>query len=248
MRRLETHDWWPELLALKDERSLRELAEQFGVTPGAITAALRRQGISRAAAPPGPRKSRKGGKKAEKESTTRGAGAKLEPHKELLGTVPDDVVAEKAGVSRRTVANYRAKLGIAGYRGPRRRKKRTSAIDEFAHLLGTQPDAAIAELAGVSGNAVRAYRVRRGIPSWRSGGREEEPEVATEAAPTAAVPASKPVRSVPTATGQQFAWKVRFADGREAVVVSDSLSGAAGRAEAAGEVRSLERVGEILGA
>lgn len=56
MRKLETMTWWPELLEVKDSYSLRELAERFGATPGAINNALKRNGISRKSAPPGPRR------------------------------------------------------------------------------------------------------------------------------------------------------------------------------------------------
>ena len=60
MRRIETNDWWPELVKLKDELSLRELAERFDVTPGAISAAFKRTGISSPpSAPPGPRARRR---------------------------------------------------------------------------------------------------------------------------------------------------------------------------------------------
>lgn len=233
MRRLESHDWWPQLVALKDERSLRELAEQFSVTPGAITAALRRQGITRKPAPPGPRSARN-----RKPVTVtvparrRGASASLESFRDELGTVPDDVIAEKAGVSRRTVASFRKEHGIAGYKGPRRRRARQSAIDAHVHLLGTMPDAEVAELAGVSGNAVRAYRVRRGIPSWRStgGARQAEPT------PT----------PVPSTSVGHVAWRVEFTDGQSAVVVASSLAAAAGRAELAGSVASITRIGAVL--
>ncbi|MEY3213277.1 MAG: hypothetical protein RIT28_3758, partial [Pseudomonadota bacterium] len=55
MRKLEQEKWWPKLLAKKDSHSLRELAEEFGATPGAINNALKRNNIVRDAAPPGPR-------------------------------------------------------------------------------------------------------------------------------------------------------------------------------------------------
>ena len=57
MRRLESLEWWPDLVALKDELSLRELARRFDVTPGAIAAAIRRTGVSRRPSPPGPKTS-----------------------------------------------------------------------------------------------------------------------------------------------------------------------------------------------
>lgn len=47
MRRLETREWWPELVRVRDEHTLHELAERFGASPGAISSALRRAGFSR---------------------------------------------------------------------------------------------------------------------------------------------------------------------------------------------------------
>jgi hypothetical protein len=58
MRKLETFDWWPKLLADKDRLSLRELALAYQVTPGAISAALRRTNTGRLPAAPGPRSGR----------------------------------------------------------------------------------------------------------------------------------------------------------------------------------------------
>ncbi|MCO4744559.1 MAG: hypothetical protein KC912_07220 [Proteobacteria bacterium] len=247
MRRLESHDWWPELVKLKDEKSLRELAEQFSVTPGAITSALRRQGISRVPAPPGPRKHRRAAA-APAATRTRGAMHQIEAIHDEVGTVPDDVIAEKAGVSRRTVANYRQKHGIAGYRGKRRRRNRKSAVDAYVHLLGTQPDANIAELAGVSGNAVRAYRVRRGIPSWResNGKGEGGDSIATQPQPAAEAPKAAPAIATPAAPRGQSVWRVVFADEAVKFVAASTLSGAALAAEARGDVQSLERVGDML--
>ena len=129
MRRLETFDWWEELVALKDELSLRELAERFHVTPGAISAALKREGVMRQPAPPGPRvhRRRKGEEDlppeaGEEEVVDARPGSKdalLLEHRDLLGQVPDKEVATKAGVSVRTVASFRARNGIPSY-APRR--------------------------------------------------------------------------------------------------------------------------------
>lgn len=57
MRRLESLEWWPDLVEAKDELSLRELARRFDVTPGAIAAAIRRTGVARRPSPPGPKTS-----------------------------------------------------------------------------------------------------------------------------------------------------------------------------------------------
>ncbi len=136
MRRLETYDWWPELVAKKDELSLRELAERFGVTPGAISAAFKRTGTQRRPAPPGPRalrKRRSGGKlppeagdAVKAGEAPRGGPPKPRPGSkdvhivrffDLLGEVPDAEVARKAGVSVRTIASYRARHDIAAFSG-----------------------------------------------------------------------------------------------------------------------------------
>ncbi len=75
MRKLEEMDWWPELVEKKDEYSLRELAEIFGATPGAINNALKRNGIKRQAAPPGPRSRRQGRDDAEVAEAPEAAAA-----------------------------------------------------------------------------------------------------------------------------------------------------------------------------
>lgn len=269
MRKLESHDWWPELVAEKDNLSLRELAERFGATPGAISAALKRQGISREPAPPGPRRARKRSARpaappVPRKAPKKSASNPLDAFRDVLGTVPDDVVADRAGVSRRTVANYRARLGIAGYAGKRRRIHRTSSIDPYVAELGTVPDHVIAAKAGVSTNAVRAYRVRREIPSWRASkreGTEVEPAPVAAAAPVAtattrasskakaaprakASPKAVPATSSPPVAG--VAWRVRFSDGQVAVVIGTTLADAAACAERAGAVEAIERLGDLL--
>jgi hypothetical protein len=112
MRRIETYVWWPELVRRKDELSLRELAERFDVTPGAISAAFKRTGLSRKAAPPGPRIRRKQRGEADDDGLPPEPGewdsaagearpgskdSKILPYLEILGQVPDSEVASKAG-------------------------------------------------------------------------------------------------------------------------------------------------------
>jgi len=282
MRRLETHEWWADLVALKDDLSLRELAERFGVTAGAISAALKREGIGRTPAPPGPRAHRKKHSKpateedlppepgevpragrrrivrpdpARKAAETAGPArprarsgskdARILEHFDLLGNVPDREVAEKAGVSVRTLASYRARHGIPAYSGPRRKsrgRKRRSKIDPFVDQLGQVPDRVIADQAGVSLNAVRNYRVKHGIAAAPRGVRKE------------AAPEATPAPSAPGLQGSQ-AWKVAIRVGNqqfERVVVADSLVDAAraasdtGRSGLAGEVIAVNWVGELL--
>ena len=58
MKKLEDRPWWPELVELKDVLSLRELSSRFGAAPAAISNALKRSGLERNPAPPGPRAKR----------------------------------------------------------------------------------------------------------------------------------------------------------------------------------------------
>lgn len=58
MQKLELKPWWSEAVMLKDALSLRELAERYGVTPSAMTAAFKRNNIVRIPAPNGPRAAR----------------------------------------------------------------------------------------------------------------------------------------------------------------------------------------------
>jgi hypothetical protein len=251
MRRIETYDWWPELVRRKDELSLRELAERFDVTPGAISAAFKRTGLHRKAAPPGPRIRRRG--KGEggdslppepgEEGTDSGNAirpgskdAKILPHQHLLGEVPDAEVAKRAHVSVRTIASFRARQGIKGYSGPRKRgadrAPRKSRIDAFAHLVGQFPDRVVAEKAGVSLNAVRNWRMRHNVAA--SGRVPSDGPNGTSATPGLS----------PDGTG---AWKV-LSNGIVKVVVAPSLTEAAMRAQNAGlgTILALEYIGEVL--
>lgn len=254
MRKIETYDWWPELLAMKDELSLRELAERFDVTPGAISAAFKRTGTTRKPAPPGPRALRKrrgngdddlppepddleygeddGSGRRRPNPRPGSKDQKILAHYELLGDVPDAEVAREAGVSVRTIASFRSRHDIPGYTGPRRtsgaRGPRQSKIDPFSDLLGKVPDRVVAERAGVSLNAVRNYRVKRGIPA---AGR------------------STSLNPVPSSGAK--AWKVTIRSGggdAERVVVADGLVQAATMAEQAspGQVVGIQLVGDVL--
>jgi hypothetical protein len=287
MRRIETYDWWPELVRRKDELSLRELAERFDVTPGAISAAFRRTGLSRKAAPPGPRIRRKasGGDESlppepgeGEEGTLARPGSKdtrILPYARMLGQVPDSDVARKAGVSVRTIASFRARNNVGGYKGPRKRgadrAPRKSRIDAFAHLVGQHPDRIVAEKAGVSLNAVRNWRMRHGVPASGRSGPETAPGGNGTGTPSGAtagttpgngsyggygggsVTAASPSRaSMPVGgpSGAGGAWKVVAGEGHGhvRVVVAASLADAASRVEQAGlgKILALEWIGEVV--
>lgn len=112
-----------------------------------------------------------------------------------VGRVADNVIAARLGISRKTVLAWRKKHQIRAWDDPTPRtepsaqataalaaaapgvgaqapkRAKPSRLDAYAHLLGTQSDRALAELAGVSPENVRMYRQRRGIEArWRADG------------------------------------------------------------------------------
>jgi hypothetical protein len=248
MRRLETLGFWPDLLRLKDELSLREMAVQFGVTPGAISAALKREGVTRVPAPPGPRGGRIKDTGLSQDGTDRSVArtrpgskdADIVAHYSDLGRVPDADIAMRAGVSVRTIASFRARHDISGYRGPRRKpvsgRRKRSKVDPYVHLLGQVPDRVVAEQANVSLNAVRQYRVKVGI---MAAGRQTK----------VALPAKVPDASH-FATGVKHAWRVfarHSGAAIEGIVIAEDLSKASASVGLKGAVVTrIEWVGALL--
>ena len=80
---------------------------------------------------------------------------------EILGTLPDRVIAEQYGVRVGTVQRLRKSRDIAGV-NPGTRGKPSRAAD-YDHLLGKQSDAAIGRLAGCAASVIRKRRTARGI-------------------------------------------------------------------------------------
>jgi transposase len=261
VRKIETHDWWPQLVELKDELTLQELAERFGVTAQAVARALKRTGTSRTPTRPGPRSGRSSGAGQRKPVASgpkpRNKSHLIEPFEHLLGKITDGEVAEMAGVGKGTVANYRARAGIPAHpRGPKpaaakkarsskakgstrkaskRRKARPSKVDPFVALLGNVPDGVVAEKAGVTVGAVQHYRARLGIPSTRARKATTEPP----AAPPSATPKGSPANGM-------LAWRVTLAAGDVMVVAAETLAAAAARSATLGDVVALERVGKLV--
>ena len=167
-------------------------------------------------------------------------------------------IAKKAGVSVRTIASFRSRNQIPGYSGRTAKKsgrtRRKSRIDPFADIVGKVPDRVVAEKAGVTLNAVRNYRASRGIRSSRERARElREAGVSMQptngasqqvAAPASPVAAERPVIS----TKGAFAWRARFENGSEGLVLGDNAVQAAQAAQLSGHgsVLGLERVGSML--
>ena len=269
MRKLETMDWWPELVAKKDECSYRELGELFGATPGAIHRALKRAGHTKKRARSGPRTARAGKPEAPvipgEYRLRAGTAEKLAPHLDKVGVLSDREVAELSGVSIQTIVRYRAANGIPSARSKQSRKgkkapsrtpaskvtkRRTSKVEPFRHLLGTVSDSEVAKMAGVTTGAVTNYRHRLGIAA-RGGGKSAAKALAPQpkvAAPQPEAPAPQPKSPKAQASlpkKQMLAYRAQLAE-RTAIVVAPDLVAAARRAEAAGEVHSLELLGSVL--
>lgn len=253
---LEHTPAWEEIVALKDELSLRELAGRFDTTPSQLSAAFKRTRTSRnplrvpvedhqEPLPPEPGESAvspsRTGEYEDLSPVLQRALANLRAGSKdmligkfigMLGSYPDAEVAAQAGVSVRTVASFRARHEIPGYKGPRRkaglRNPRKSRIDPFVDLVGKVPDRVVAEKSGVSVNAVRNYRVKRGIQSARRVQAEEETFDNSVATPVS--PLSRPSRpqsqsSAPPLSQQGYAYTVRWMGSGTgpSVVVAGSL-------------------------
>lgn len=183
---LEHTDAWSQILDLKDELTLKQIGDRFKVSPGEVSAAFSRTrtrwgplpGMQPAAEDELPPEPGEEVAVAASESDLAPArpGSKdplILAYMDLLGRRPDAEVAERAGVSVRTVASFRARHGIAGYAGPRRKaarpRKRRSKIDPHVELVGKMSDQEVAERAGVTLNAVRNYRQKHGIAAPDAG-------------------------------------------------------------------------------
>ncbi len=152
---------------------------------------------------------------------------KLDAYKSQIGVKPDAEIAALAGISVSGVRKWRARHNVpapkASSAAPPAAAKATakaaapaaaktasaaasgrSRLDQFAHLMGVESDARVAELAGVTVSGVRKYRARRrpGTPL---------------AAPVVASPhIGGPQGAIPAATGnvaprQDVAPKIPFA-------------------------------------
>ncbi len=93
-----------------------------------------------------------------------GRPSKLDRYKDKLGVLPDEEVAELAGVSMKTVFDYRGRLGLQ--RVPLKKKIYRRRIDPYIHMLGTVPDDEIAKLSGLSVSTVRKYRTAQRIQKY----------------------------------------------------------------------------------
>ncbi|MCB9791915.1 MAG: hypothetical protein H6741_04235 [Alphaproteobacteria bacterium] len=197
---------------------------------------------------------------------------KIEPYIDMLGTVPDSEIASLAGLSAQTVARFRRDRGVDAFRGRGSGKEEAapaptpvadtsdageskrggrSKVAPFADQLGVLSDAEIADKAGVTVNAVRNYRNRKGIPAPSRASEpvvEEETPVVVEAAPepspeVEAAPEAAPAAEIVSG----FAFRVQIKGGDAAVVVGAGMVEAAQKAIGAGvEITAIELIGRVI--
>jgi hypothetical protein len=126
------------------------------------------------------------------------------------------------------------------------RRKRRSKLDPFLAQIGKSPDREIALLAGVSADAVRMYRQRHKIPSFRAYSKQM-----AALSPRPTHPPKSPLQRVASANGEQRAFLLRVKTAKketEWVILASTIADAATQAEAAnrGEVLSLRYLGDLL--
>ncbi|MFT7519438.1 MAG: hypothetical protein ACI9MC_001579 [Kiritimatiellia bacterium] len=237
---LESSNQWPLVLKAVQEKSIPEVAEEFGISAGMLSLALIRANVRRRPVKVSqPSESNRDKIASSKDADSMPqdklinglsvrAGTKdalIAAHVHDLGKVPDGEIASRVGVSARTVAAFRRRQGLHLKRGrtpgkakksvepkvlvalppekseaPVDKKFRTrgpaSKIDPHVHMLGKVPDRQISKLAGVTVNAVAAYRRRRGISAVGRGGSVSVPAQAVVEAATQAQLTPVPVEAV----------------------------------------------------
>jgi hypothetical protein len=263
MRALEKNAWWIDLIADKDSLSLRQLGEKYKCTPGAITNALKRSGLTRESAPSGPRF--KGGiavadilppmadavaplsKRKPERKVLRGGEiskksiAAMQKFASVLGDVSDEVFAARVGVATKEAESFRKAAGITRFKEVKEAKKRgrTSKITPFKNFVGNTPDLEIAKMAGVTVYAIRAYRSKHGIrlteASKRPVGRPRKNTVQTSKtiAKAPAKTVATPIKLSKNASVYTATFRTSKGD-VERYVFGDSLSSAAAFATSRG--------------
>ena len=244
--RVETMDWWDECVTLKDEKSLRELGDRYGVTASAISNAFRRVGVTRKPAKSGPRVKRRP-RSAE-------ASYPVQPLDDSgLPPEPGEVPSSVAPTGRKRPAGITIK-GLPGRRSP---------LNGHEHLLGTVSDTEIAERFGMAVGSVANYRRRKGIPAFRSGSKDGAGAATTPSRskveayrgrvgprPDASGrgPALAAEGTAGAVVGTQFAWRVTLESGEAGIVMGKTVVEAAMavRSGIAGQVQHIERLGVLL--
>jgi transcriptional regulator with XRE-family HTH domain len=237
--RLESKEWWPEFLQLKDRMPLKELATRFGVSVNGLSRALKRAGIERAPVRGSSAPSKAAPQPARVDPRSAEAQEWWPEFLQLKDKQSLARLAKKFGVAEITLQRALKRTGVErrsqrGARGGRESRRAARRIKPFIELLGRLPDGDIAERAGVSRYAVAQYRKRRDIPSVREPAVGEAPPHAPEPAPaTGSTPVVEDPTSPVVETGlQAFRVEVVVGDAdRTFVVVGRDLADAAGLAQ-----------------
>ncbi len=244
--RLESAAWWDEMLTLKDDVSLRDLSQRYGVSINGLSRALKRAGYDK----PIVRKSREPSAvtKAKARKAPAGPDPRSAEAQEWWGDFlarkdaePLAKLAKRYGVAEITLQRAMKRTGTErrsqrGARGAKSARKASRKLGRFSDQVGQVPDAELAALAGVSKYQVTQYRKRHGIPSVR-GRAAKAPQVVAEAAmkgTPAPAPAPAPVRARASNAPGQEAYLVKVDSAGAStryVVVGRDLAEAAGRAQ-----------------
>lgn len=152
-------DLQPEVLNLLGKRYDSELAKMAGVSEWKIQAARKEREI------PAYRTTKKL-IKVEKEPRFPPIDDKT---LSLLGTMPDDTLAELSGYTRARLGRTRRKLGIA--KSKERPKTAPKIPESVIAQMGTMSDRELAQKSGFTLKQIRWAREKRGIStSWRGQG------------------------------------------------------------------------------
>jgi hypothetical protein len=127
---LENQPFWPQIVSDLKKKKLRDLAKEHRVPVADLQKALERAGLLPGAtnkkvqeAPKPaetPARASSNAAQSDGRSTRRGgATAKLESIRDQLGKVADGVLAERLGIARKTVVEFRKKNNIGAFAGSR---------------------------------------------------------------------------------------------------------------------------------
>lgn len=133
------------------EVPVKQVAEEFSISTTMVYSYCRRCGVEHVA-----------GKRGRKPGST-GKRGRTFPGIDLLGTVPDNVLAKRHGVSRQYLQQLRKARGI-----PRCSTELRYLWEEWNPLLGTMSDVELAKKIGCSSSTVGKRRSDLGIPPFRT--------------------------------------------------------------------------------
>ena len=242
--RLENDARWPDILAAVLDRPVAQVASELGIPEGEIRGALRRRTNAR--------------KRIVRRQDL--------PDEPTAIEVPEAQKPVELPKRQHRTAKVQVKVKVkAETKTKTKTKTKTRSnplLEPFKHRVGTLPDTALAELAGVSMWVVRHYRLGQGISTFRA----ERPKTAVApavsrvvkhnalnrvASNTKMVSVPVPVQvPVPTETKPRttLCWRITLIGGDERLALGDDLVEVGAKVVAAGlgDVEYVERFGVVL--